>query len=183
MLRIFVPLILLAAAIGLFVLYTNPTYQTVKDLRAQEADLDQALTKSKDLLTIRNSLIAKRNTFATADVQKVERMLPDNIDNIRLILDTQTVAKRYGLLVQNVAIQTAAKNPKGSAMAVGGTNSDPVGSVELSFAVSARYEDFLRFLKDLERSVRVVDIEQISFENGKGDLTTYAILIKTYWLR
>ena len=181
--RLFVPLILVAIAAGLFFIYTDPTYQTIKTLRAQEMEYDQALTKSKELLSIRNSLISKRNTFSPDDVNKVARVLPDNVDNIRLILDTETIAQRYNLHVQNIGIKAAqAGREERSQLAVGDTN-DPVGSVQFSFTVSAKYDDFVRFIKDLERSVRIVDIQQISFSIAQGDLSDFSVTIKTYWLR
>ena len=181
--RLFVPLILVAIAAGLFFIYTDPTYQSIKALRAQEIEYDQALTKSKELLAIRNSLISKRNTFSPDYVNKVARVLPDNVDNIRLILDTETIAQRYNLHVQNIGIKTAqASKEERSQLAVGDTG-DPVGSVQLSFSVPAKYDDFVRFIKDLERSVRIVDIQQISFSIAQGDLSDFSVTIKTYWLR
>ena len=188
MVRFFAPIILLCVAIGLFVLYTNPTYQKVKELRAQQAEYDQALTKSQQLLSVRNNLIAKRNTFNPDDLQKLSRMLPDNVDNIRLILDTDTIAGRYNLRIRNVSVSSSAAAPAQSgrtdrnALAVGASG-DPVGSVELAFSVSARYEDFTRFLRDLERSVRIVDVRTITFDTADGELVEYSVLIKTYWLR
>lgn len=183
MMRLFLPLILIAIAIGLFFVFTDPTYQTIKDLRVQEMEYDQALTKSKELLAIRNSLISKRNTFSPDDVNKVARVLPDNVDNIRLILDTETIAQRYRLHIEEIGISAPqASREERSELAVGDTN-DPVGSVQLSFSVTARYDDFLRFIKDLERSVRIVDIQSISFSVGEGELADYSVAIKTYWLR
>jgi hypothetical protein len=59
-----------------------------------------------------------------------------------------------------------------------------VGSVELTFNVSASYEDFLALLADLEHSLRIVDIESISFDAAtEGDINEYTITIRTYWLR
>jgi hypothetical protein len=46
-----IPIILVAAAIGLFVLYTNPTYQRAKN-QAQVATYNDALDKSQELRQI-----------------------------------------------------------------------------------------------------------------------------------
>jgi hypothetical protein len=50
--------------------------------------------------------LAKRDTFAAEDVQKLERTLPDNVDNIRLIIDINNIAARHGLTLKNVALGT-----------------------------------------------------------------------------
>ena len=183
MFRLLLPIIFVGIAGGLFFMYTDPTYQSIKDLSSQQAEYDQALTKAQDLLSIRNKLIAKRNTFSPDDINKIERVLPDNVDNIRLILDTETIAQRYQLHVQDIALKTpqASRDSK-SQLAVGDTG-DPVGSVVFSFTVTAKYDDFTRFLKDLERSVRIVDVQSIAFSVGQGELSDYTVSIKTYWLK
>jgi hypothetical protein len=47
--RLLLPVILIIAAIGLFVLYTNPTYQGLKGNIATAAAYDDALNKSQEL--------------------------------------------------------------------------------------------------------------------------------------
>ncbi len=183
MTRLLAPIILTIAALALFFFFTDPAYQGIKASRIEQEQYDQALTKSQELLKVRDELIARRNTFEPDDVRRVERMLPDNVDNIRLILDIDTIAFRYGLRVADVSVQAPdTSRETRSDLAVGAAN-DPVGSVDLSFSVSARYTDFQRFLKDLERSVRIVDVKEISFSVGEGDLVEYSVMIKTYWLR
>lgn len=183
MFRLIVPSILIVAAGALFFLYTDPKYQEVKELRAQEAEYDQALTKSKELQEARNRLIARRNTFSPDDLRKLERLLPDNVDNIRLIIDIDTIAARYGLRIRNVSVSAPKSGREERSEIAIGDSGDTIGSVELSFSVPARYEDFIRFLSDLERSIRVVDVNGISFSVGEGDLMQYSVTVKTYWLR
>lgn len=183
MFRLIIPAILVIVAGALFFLYTDGAYQEIKTLRAQEAEYDQALSKSRELQEARNKLIAKRNTFSPDDLRKLERLLPDNVDNIRLIIDIDTIAARYGLRIRNVSVSAPKSGREERADAAVGESGDKVGSVELSFTVPARYDDFLRFLADLERSVRVVDVNAVSFSVGDGDLMQYSISVKTYWLR
>lgn len=183
--RTVLPILLIILAIGLFAVYTNPAYQNtggIKDLQAQAAEYDQALSQSSDLRSARDQLLAKRNTFSTDDVRKLERILPDNVDNIRLIIDIQNIAARYGLQVKNVALGATSADAQNQPLSVG-TGNQSIGTVDLGFAVNATYENFLAFLNDLERSVRVVDVESIGFTAGSGDLNTYTLQIKTYWLR
>ena len=51
------PIVLVIAAIGLFVVYTNPTYQATKALQSQASAYDDALTKSQQLRSIRDQLL------------------------------------------------------------------------------------------------------------------------------
>lgn len=183
--RTLLPIFLIVLSGGLFVVYVNPTYQEaggIKDLQGQAQEYDQALTQSSELRSARDQLLAKRNTFSTDDIRKLERILPDNVDNIRLIIDIQNIAARYALQVKDVALGATSADAQNQPLGAG-AGAQSVGTVELGFAVDATYSTFLAFLGDLERSVRVSDVQSISFSTGAGDLNTYALKIKTYWLR
>jgi len=180
--RLILPLILLVAASGLFVVYTDPRYQESKKLAAQAASYDEALNKSQELRKTRDELLARRNTFAEEDIQKLHQILPDNVDNIRLIIDINSIAARHGLSLKNVQLgdlssTAGAQNP----LAVGASGS-PVGSVALGFTLGATYDDFLSFMQDLEHSLRILDIEKISFSADASGNNDYTFSVRTYWL-
>jgi Tfp pilus assembly protein PilO len=175
--RLFLPIILVVAAVGLFVVYTNPEYEQTKALSAQVAAYDDALNKSQELRSVRDQLLAKRNTFSPDDVQKLQEVLPDNVDNIRLIIDINNIASRHGLSLSGVNIGDIAGGASQNALTAG---SGPVGSVDVSFAVTTSYDGMLSFLNDLEHSLRLVDVEKLSFTSGNS--TTYTFSIRTYWL-
>ncbi len=182
MTRLLIPIVLIGAAVGIFALYTHPTYQQIRTIGVEVGAYDEALTKSREVQEVRNRLISKYNTFSPDALRRLERMLPDNVDNIRLVLDIDNIASRYNLHIRNVALGgTKDGREERSGLAVG-SSGDPVGVVELGFTVAARYEDFVRFLRDLERSLRIVDVAGISFSVGEGDLFEYTVSLKTYWL-
>lgn len=183
MTRFILPLLLVASAVGLFMLYTDNAYQEIKNLQKQVAAYDEALNKSQELKRTRDQLISRRNTFPAESLQKLEKILPDNVDNIRLIIDINSIAARHLLSIKNIELGAVADSASGrSALAVGASGS-AVSSVKLGFTVSASHEDFLAFLQDLERSLRVVDIENITFSvNPVTTLNDYVFNIRTYWL-
>ncbi len=177
------PIILFAAAIGLFVVYTNPAYQATKALSVQAADYDDALNKSQELKAVRDQLLSKENTFSSDDTAKLQKVLPDNVDNIRLIIDINNIAARHNLSVKNVQLGDASQSSAARSPAAVGASGDAVGSVEVGFSVAASYEDMLAFLHDLEHSMRLIDIEKLTFVAGTtGPLTDYTFTIRTYWL-
>src|SRR3989344_3307896 len=143
MARFFFPILLAASAIALFMMYTDPAYQNVKELQKQAAAYDEALDKSQELKRTRDQLISRRNTFSAESLQKLEKILPDNVDNIRLIIDINAIAARHSLSIKNIELGTVSDSASGgNALAVGSSGS-PVGSVALGFTVSATYDNFL----------------------------------------
>ena len=181
MTRLLIPAMLVALAIGLFVMYINPAYQEVKVLSAEAASYDDALNKSQELRQKRDELIKKRNTFSNENQRRLEYLLPDNVDNIRLIIDINNIAARRSLTLKNVEIgNLGGRSGERSALAVG-SSGDPIGSVELGFSVTAGYDNFVAFMQDLVSSLRLVDVEKISVKPD-GDLGDYKVTIRTYWL-
>lgn len=179
MTRIILPIILLAAALGLFVMYTNPSFQGIKQLSEQQGAYDQALNKAQQLRAVRDQLLARRASFSDEDVDKLSHMLPDNLDNIRLIIDVNNIASRHQAALSQVQLGDTSGGT-GSSLATGPSGS-PIGTVEIGFTIRARYEDFLAFEEDLEHSLRIIDVSKIAFTSA-GDTNSYSFTIRTYWL-
>ena len=177
--RLFIPIILVVAAIGLFVVYTNPTYQSTKALSTQVAAYNDALDKSQQLRSIRDALLSKRNTFSADDVQKLSELLPDNVDNIRLIIDINNIAARHGLTLSGVSIGDVSENANALAAA---NTSGPVGNVDIGFSITTSYDNMLSFLTDLEHSLRIIDVRHLGFSASATDSSTYTFSIRTYRL-
>lgn len=181
--RTILPFVLLVGALGLFFGFTNPTYQAAKAIAAENNSYNQALDTAKELRAQREQLLAKRNTFAASDVQKLEQMLPDTVDNIRLIIDINNIAARHNLTLKDVQLGTVSGSSKAPSATAVGSSGDPVGSVDLGFTVTADYDSFQAFLLDLEHSLRLIDVQKLAFKNAaQGTATDYTLTIRTYWL-
>jgi Tfp pilus assembly protein PilO len=182
MMRYALPTALIIAAIGLFIFYTDPAYQAAQAMAAQNTSYDDALNKSAQLHAMRDQLLAKRNSFSADDITKLEYVLPDNVDTIRLIIDVNSIAARHNLSLTNVQLGSLGGGVSASPGAVG-TGSGPVGNVDVGFSITTDYPTFLAFMQDLEHSQRLLDIDKLSFSApASGSQTSYAFSIRTYWL-
>jgi Tfp pilus assembly protein PilO len=181
MTRFILPIVFVGISIALFVVYVNPTYQTTKGLSAESASYDQTLYKSQQLLAKRDQLLNTKKNFSDDDLTKLEHVLPDNVDNIRLIIDINNIASRHNLALANVQLGEA-KNTDSRSSLASGPATGPIGTAQVSFAVVAKYDNFLAFEEDLEHSLRIIDVDKISFKADLGDLNTYTMEIKTFWL-
>lgn len=179
MTRSIFPIALLASAIGLFWTYIDPAYQDVKTIQAEVANYDDALTKSKELQRIRDDLLSRYNTFSTDDLKRLELLLPDTVDNIRLVLDIDTIASRFGVVIRDLKISGASNNTSPDTFNPG---VDQIKSVDLTFSVTADYKVFLEFMRNLQDSLRIIDVVGINFTVPEKGLATYVVTIRTYWL-
>lgn len=177
------PFMLVAIATALFMFYTDPTYQDTKALKAEMSSYDDALNKSQELRRLRDGLIARRNTFNPDQLSQLQRMLPDHIDNIRLIIDINGIAARHGLSLTDVSLGEISDSAGQRDELAVGNSGEPVGSVTLGFSLSASYEELLVFLQDLEHSLRVLDVESLAFDVPTEGEPSYSFTVRTYWLR
>lgn len=178
--RALLPLLFIVIAAGIFFGFIDPTYQRVKTLRAEEANFDQALTRSKELQQVRDQLLSRYNTFPQSDLERLEKLIPDNVDNVRLILDFDALASAYGMRIRDVELET---NDSRAARGQVGSDENRYDSLILSFSVTGTYDTFRAFLSDLEESLRLVDVTAISFTANTTGVYDYSVAVKTYWLK
>ena len=193
MFKFAVPAILIIIAVAGFFTVISPTYQDISSLQAQAVSYNEALDNSKALEAQRDSLTQKYNSIDPNDLAKLQKFLPDNVDNIRLILEIESVASPYGMTLKDVKYDTTSQSTTtGQATATTGgvakTNTG-YGTWNLEFSTQGSYSNFLNFLKDLEKNLRIADIASIDFSSDSSTTSsssnsyTYSFKIKTYWLK
>jgi Tfp pilus assembly protein PilO len=190
-----ISLLALVLAGAVFFVYTQPAYSSIKTLHERIAEYDAALSKSRELQELKRSLLARYNTFNTEQLDRLIKLLPDHVDNVRLVLDLDSIAIRYGMGVQNVVI-TRPEVIERKSTVIGAITSDRQkhDSLLIEFAMRGTYSNFVRFVEDVESSLRIVEIESLSVDpepikNSEAStaaedlLYRYNISLRTYWLK
>lgn len=211
--KFLLPIIFIIAAIGIFVGFTNPVYLDVQSLSAEAESYNEALANSKKLQERRDELTRTYNNFSQTDVQALETMVPDSVDNIGLIQEIQRLGLQLGITVKNVnfdpnqidledgEFEEELENPNAARPAtqtIGsrGRQAQSVGVVNglydtflLEFTISGSYANFVAFLQELEKNLRIVDISNINFtansldrDGNFSDVYDYTFTTKTYRL-
>lgn len=187
------PIILLILALGIYFTFTKGKIDDLKTIKNVNAGYQQAINNSSKLMKIRDDIKKDLNKINPNDMQKLNKILPDNIDNVRLTLDVKSIGMSRGLILKNVRtdaanINTGIKSPGTTAKPANSTNqgNDSGGEydiVTLSFGVTTTYPVFLELLRDLETSMRILDISKVSFTANNTGVYDYSVELKTYWLR
>lgn len=187
--------IILAGSI--FFLYTKPTYDDIQSIQAQISQYNDALAKATQLQTIKAALLDKYNHFNPTDLARLQVLLPDQVNNIGLILDLDTLASQFGISLENVDISsgsdtsdkttgnatprnvvdtapsnantsnTTSRIPRGGVTQVGAP-AQQYNSLDVKFTVHSTYSTFIQFITALQNSLRIVDLVSISVSGGGG---------------
>jgi len=186
-----VPIILIASSIAIFFGYVDPNYRNGVDqsggpytsadivfLKSEVAKYNAIINSSTEIVSNRDSLIAKKNTISETDKARLEKLLPSNIDNIRLIMEISKIAENRGLVAKNISVGDMTNTTD----TIGSSNS-LYGILSLKFTVNSSYSNFLNLLQDLENNLRLLDITDISFNATDSGFYDYSITLNTYWLK
>lgn len=186
------PVILIGIAVVGFFMFTKPLYQDISLLRTDADSYNQALDNSKALENERDKLTSKYNTISKDDLDRLQKLLPDNIDNIRLILEIEKIASPYGMVLKDIKYNAdTVASGNGGPVQGGAQQATPANYrvLDMEFSVTGTYNNFLNFAKDLENNLRIVDVSSVVFSSEVDPKTNpsgaykYNFKIKTYWLK
>lgn len=186
-------IILIAASIGVFIVIIKPRYDELQATQTQVSSYNSNLDTAAKLKQSREELIAQYNSIPKEDLDNLRALLPDNVDNIRLIIQLDSLATRNGLSkLRNVDYQVVDNKTDASAQQSPESVRKPYGEFVITFQTVGQYSNFLLFLADLERNLRLVDITSVDFSAQNDSQTdgkapslsnTYKVTLKTYWLK
>lgn len=174
-------IIFILAALGLTFGYTNPKYsaahiagdlnrKSVKELQAEKLKYEAALVKTAEIEEARQGLLTKYNTVTKEDRERLLKIVPDTIDSVRLIIDVNNIAAGYGMSLSDISLteqQTVSTRKDGAAA---GSNLTTLPSrsssyVVFSFSVQGSYGNLISFLSSMEKSLRILDITDVSIDS------------------
>jgi len=187
MIKMFFSFVGIGIAGAILFFYTQPTYDSARALEKEISAYDQALDKAAELQALKQSLLSRFNEFNPADLDRLHKLLPDHVDNVRLILDLDNLAGRHRMSLQNISFSNPAEEGERGAIGSIGAGKQKHNSLTLKFTTAGTYEDFRGFLQDLERSLRIVDLVSLGLGGGgpqSGEPTyRFDLTVRTYWLK
>lgn len=188
--------ILIILAIGVYLEFTDKVWTEAKAVSKVNDTYITAISNAERLIAKRDQILNEYNSLSTNDQDRLNKMVPTSVDNIRLIIDLNSVALRRGMTLHGIkAVSSAKSSPAPSAVTVtvpGDIATQPIAvklpivnldTVSVSFSTTATYAQFIQFLRDLEANLHIMDLSQlkvVAHDNGVND---YTVELKTYWLK
>ncbi len=174
-------LILVFLAIGLFYTFTSPIYQDTKALRVSSYEYRSVIENVSRIAETRDALLLSYESISPLEKERLLKVLPDNIDAVRLALDLDTIAGRYGVAIKDVQVET--KPDQNLSLAVLPGQAQVYQNATVTFSFISSYENFTKLLGDLERSLRIMDVKSVNFRTADSGLYEHRVTVITYWLR
>ena len=180
---------LVGAFVGFFE-FVQPAYSQVETLRGEESANQGILTSLTALVKQAQDLLASYNQ-QSQNAQGLGAALPAGEDVAGALAQIEGIASQNNLNLSTVAVSTPTlqvpKIQNGSSTAA---LVKPVGTVSFKLAVAGSYENFKKFIADLETNIRLFDVENVTvapFSNTAGgksaslDYFTYNLIVQAYY--
>jgi len=195
--------ILIILAIGVYFTVTKGVMDEITVVKEVNSKYENAIENAKKLITLRDQVRDDYNNLSAEDRARIEVMLPKRVDNIRLILDLNSVALSHGLSLKGIKASVGDQSsdqmngPSTAVQEQMGPDGFPVQTasnsaqipvptkeqVSVSFGLSASYQQFISFLQSLEASLRILDVTHIGMEATDDGVYNWNVELNTYWLK
>ena len=103
-------IILVALAIGTYLTFTRAKLAEVNEVRVVNTQYLSAIDSADRLIKVRDAVLKDYNALSSEDRDRLDKMLPNTVDNIRLIIDLNSVALRHGFSLRDIKA-AASKKP------------------------------------------------------------------------
>lgn len=170
------PFILIILAIALFFTFTNPQYKKVKEIKEVANQYNGILDSIDEIQSRRDALLEDYKKIDQKEIDKMFKALPESVDSVHLALDLDKIASQHNIALSSVGVSNG-----GDPNQVTLNTPGPYEKVRITLSFVSNYDDLLKFLTDMEKSLRILDIKSITFNTTDNGLNKYEVVLETYW--
>lgn len=216
-----VPILMIVAAVWASLGYLRPKYAVIQQLRSEKGEYELALENDDRARARRGHLIEARGAFPPEQWERLQKMLPPSAEGVQIARDISGIADIFDITLTGINFKEGESAegqsaptpfsgpeyvpqptsesgfPAPAAPAFVSTPSLTSKILELSFGFETDYANFLRFLRELERSLGLIDVRTITIARAaaadieseeSGELVipdqryTFQLTVHTYWV-
>lgn len=156
-------LVVLAVSGVLAGVFIWPEVGVVQDMRARVGSRQAEVRVIEQRFYATAEAVSQYEKLSAEDIEMVGLALPEEADLPNLYILLQSLISSAGLIGEGIQVN------------------EGIGSLGISFTLHGTYESFRAFLIEAERSLRIFDVETITFSSERSsDNITFGIKMKTY---
>jgi hypothetical protein len=185
MLRSLTPFLSAIIAVLLIIFYVHPQYTEVRDTRASVKAYAEASENFTAYKAEVDRLLKVRDDSRMSDRERLDVMIPKEINKSRLLVDLEYIATKNGMLFGNVSIDEEDIDPtvESDGASEGDSAAEPneLKPTNVSFAVIGTYAQFKGLLQSLERNLTLMEITNLGLTAaGENGLQQFELTVQVY---
>ena len=180
MIRTITPIFSIVIALVIFFLYTKPMFAEVKSVQNDTARFVGAAAKAQELNAALTSKLGEKRSYDPENLERLDALVPESIDEVRVLTDVSEIARTHNMLFGNVSVKKSEENKEVSnAQTIRYTD---IADTNIAFSLIGTYDQFKAFLADIEMSLVMLEITNIGFTAGEGELQQYEVSVNLFAL-
>ncbi len=155
--------------------YDVPADQSIIKLREFKNSNEEDSNKLKEAIVKINDLKKEYEGIDQYTQDRLNIMIPDSINNVRLMSEITTLMSSFGLPASGISITKEVEDKK----------LPGIGIYSISFSTKGSYFDLKDLLSKLETSMRLFSVQSVSFSPSEkpDEPMTVSIKMNTYYIK
>ncbi len=184
-LLILIDVIVIGVLVFLLIL---PSYKNMEDINEKIISSREALEEKQETSS---SLKKMREEYQQVedDVEKINMVLPQGKEISSLLVQLEAMALDAGLFCESVNPISTGEESGSATEAVGEEETKEITfykPLSVSVELSGSYKSFKKYLSDIEKNIRIIDITSITIskadsKEGEENLLDFDLELKTYY--
>ncbi|MBA3733410.1 type 4a pilus biogenesis protein PilO [Patescibacteria group bacterium] len=181
----FIPFVVIGLSVGMYFAYIAPTTTEIKVLRENKVAYDNLILKSAELKKKRDSVLQLYNSIPEENISKLNKIIPETFNPVIFANDLNSMVSGYGLTIKDFKTNETKTEVRDTL--INQPKNQFYKTTAVSFRVEGSYDQFLKFMKDVESSLHLMDVVGLSLRPtgnaGKSDNFEFNLDVYTYSLR
>lgn len=179
--RTLTPILSLLIAVFLYTLFTQPMYDQVVALEQEVAEYKRATEQYQVFSAELQEKISIKENRSAYDSERLDMLVPEEVNDVRLLVDLEAMAESQNLLFGNIAIDSGDTELSGQSSNEAKVQAqDELRTTDITFEVVGTYEQFKNLLRNIENSLQLLEVTNVGFAVTEGLFQQFTITVRAY---
>lgn len=178
MFKLLISLFLIAGAFVIFFTESKNYFPDIKKLREQAASYNETINTAKKVRNSIDKTLGDYNDISQENVDRINKMVPSSAEPMKLVVQLDEMMRKNGLILKNIDTRDVVLKNSASVSKNKGIVPELVA---LSIKTQGSYDSFSLFLKDLEKSLRLIDVNSVKITPAGQDNYDFSLEAVSYW--
>lgn len=184
--KLIAPIVVIIISIGMYFFYIDTALPEIQVLREKKSEYDEIMQKAVEIGVLRDNILKEYNSISASDSDRLNKFIPEEFNAVLFANDINTMTINNGLSVKD--FKTNPQRTEDRSLITNKEQDVPYITNVVTFRVIGDYDKFIKFLREMESSLKLIDVVKLSIKNTGGTKSTdnfleFLLEVNTYSLR
>jgi Tfp pilus assembly protein PilO len=168
-----------------FFFFTKDQFAQIELVQADMAKYEEAVSRAQELNSELKRKIDQKRSYSPDVLERLNALVPTEINEVKILTDLNEIARSHNMLFGNVSVENTGQSSgrsSGDEPLAQRVSYPDIQNTALSFSLIGTYEQFKSFLADVEQSLVLMEVSEIKFSSGEGNLQQFEMVVTVFAL-